>query len=141
MEKNDLIRDIESEVVNMGYTIWDVSIKGQGPSRRFTVFLDGRVGVNDCAKVSKSLSNSKIGNILEKGLLEVSSPGVEPALTKTKHFQRWNGKEVEFKLEKVSKSFFGTLASYNNCLVFEMKDGFFYVPFQALKMVKGLNRS
>ena len=141
MEKNDLIRNIEFEVTNMGYTIWDVSVKGQGPNRRFAVFLDGRVGVNDCAKVSRSLSSSKIGNILEKGLLEVSSPGVEPVLTKLKHFQRWTGREVEFKLEKVSKSFFGILVSYNNCLVFQMKDGFFYIPFQALKMVKGLNRS
>ncbi len=141
MEKNALIEDITKEVNALGYTIWDISIRGNGPKLRFTVFLDGSVSINDCVNVSRFLTKSRIGNILEKGLLEVSSPGAEPVLTKTKHFQQWFGKEVVFKMKNNSKAFFGLLKSYENCLAVEMKNGIFYVPFGLLKNVKGINRS
>ena len=117
MDRVGLIDNITKEIGGLGYTIWDISIRGNGPNLKFTVFLDGPVNINDCVKVSRVLKNSTIGNILEKGLLEVSSPGVEPVLTKTKHFQRWFGKEVVFKMKNSSKAFFGFLKSYENCLV------------------------
>ena len=88
MDRVELIDSITGEIGDLGYTIWDISIRGNSPNLKFTVFLDGLVSINDCVKVSRVLRNSSIGNILEKGLLEVSSPGVEPVLRKTKHFQR-----------------------------------------------------
>tara|TARA_B100000029_G_C17562594_1_gene953927 strand:+ start:879 stop:1307 length:429 start_codon:yes stop_codon:yes gene_type:complete len=141
IEKNQLIESITGEVDNLGYTIWDISIKGNGPNLKFTVFLDGSVSIKDCVDVSRSLMNSSIRNILEKGLLEVSSPGVEPVLRKTKHFQRWFGKEIVFKMKNGSKAFFGVLRDFKNCLVVEMKNGIFYVPFELVKNVTGVNRS
>jgi len=141
MDRVELIDSITGEIGDLGYTIWDISIRGNSPNLKFTVFLDGSVSINDCVKVSRVLRNSSIGNILEKGLLEVSSPGVEPVLRKTKHFQRWFGKEVVFKMKNNSKAFFGFLKSYENCLVVEEKNGVFYIPFGLLKNVRGVNRS
>ena len=61
---------------------------------------DGHMDVDDCAKLSRALSDflDREDPIEGEYLLEVSSPGIDRPLTRIADFARWSGHEAKIEL-------------------------------------------
>jgi ribosome maturation factor RimP len=61
---------------------------------------DGRMNVEDCARLSRALSEFLEGEDAIEGdyVLEVSSPGIDRPLTRLMDFARWAGHETKIEL-------------------------------------------
>lgn len=89
---------------------------------------DGGIGVDDCAAISRQVSNwlDSEDFISENYVLEVSSPGLSRQLKKDKDFAREIGKKVEGKLYKATdkgKEFSGILKAFDAATVTVETDG------------------
>ncbi|MBQ3053870.1 MAG: ribosome maturation factor RimP [Clostridia bacterium] len=103
----------------LGYELYDVEYKKEGPDWYLRVFIDKKegIGVDDCEKYSRFISPilDEKDPIAENYILEVSSPGMFRKLNTKEHFERYMGQEVEIKLKRSiegKKKFGGKLASY-----------------------------
>lgn len=97
----DLLRVVDPVVRAHGLELVDASVKQGRGSARVLIVLDtaqgdGRVGVDDCARVSRELSHGLDAAALVAGsyTLEVSSPGVDRVLGREVDFERVVGREV-----------------------------------------------
>lgn len=77
--------------------------------------LDGSMTVEDCATLSRALSDAleQADPIAGEYDLEVSSPGIDRPLTTLAHFARWEGFEAKIELDRLAegrKRFRGILA-------------------------------
>ncbi|MDE2133000.1 MAG: ribosome maturation factor RimP [Alphaproteobacteria bacterium] len=61
---------------------------------------DGTMNIDDCARLSRSLSEFLEGEDAIEGdyMLEVSSPGIDRPLTRLTDFARWCGHEAKLEL-------------------------------------------
>lgn len=94
------IFDMAMEVTaDEGVELYDVQIQGGGKRTLVRVLIDkdGGVTINDCERVSNSLSALLDVEDLIKSpyTLEVSSPGIDRPLVKQKDFERNVGKLVK----------------------------------------------
>ena len=100
--RNELIKLLEPTIEHLGLELTDLELKLGGKGGLVRIFIDKEAGIDidDCAMVSHRVSaildveNPVPGNYT----LEVSSPGLDRALTKLKHFQRFMGKDIRVKL-------------------------------------------
>lgn len=108
MTQTDLLKTlqerIEPRVEALGFECVELSFAVEAGRRILRVTLDSPRGVtlDECAEVSKVL-----GPALDEGpdlggkyYLEVSSPGINRALTKPEHFQRFAGERVKIRLRE-----------------------------------------
>lgn len=102
MQLNDLI---DKTVSGLGYELVDVEISPR--ARLLRVFIDhpvvdgvaGRgISVDDCATVSNQLTHVFLVENIDYDRLEISSPGLDRALTKAADFRRFAGQQVQLKL-------------------------------------------
>jgi ribosome maturation factor RimP len=105
----ELERHIEDRVAALGYELVELERAGSKarPILRVRVDVPGSapgagVSVDDCARVSRALEEylESTGEVAEKYVLEVSSPGVERPLVRTADFTRFAGSEIAVKLSK-----------------------------------------
>lgn len=102
MSRSELIKMLEPTVERLGYELTDLELKLGGRDGLVRIFIDKSDGidVDDCEAVSRQVSaildveDPLPGNYT----LEVSSPGLDRALTKPAHFQRFMGEDVRVKL-------------------------------------------
>ncbi len=101
-----------------GCYIYDIQFVKEGTSKILRVFADrdGGIGVDECEKISRSLSDILDENDPIDGnyFLEVSSPGIERRLTYDWHFEKYNMCEVDVSLysaQNGSKKLKGLLKS------------------------------
>ena len=100
--RKELIKLLEPTIEHLGLELTDLELKLGGKGGLVRVFIDKEAGIDidDCAMVSNRVSaildveNPVPGNYT----LEVSSPGLDRALTKPKHFQRFMGEDIRVKL-------------------------------------------
>lgn len=112
----------EEIAVGLGYEIADVEYKKEGSEYFLRVFIDkdeGYIGIDDCEKVSKLLSDKldEDDPIAEAYYLEVCSPGIDRKLKRDKDFIRFLGSDVDVKLfapKEGVKEFCGTLEAYSD---------------------------
>ncbi|MDY0131062.1 MAG: ribosome maturation factor RimP [Desulforegulaceae bacterium] len=112
---------------------------------RLYIDKDGGVTIDDCAKISRELSNLfdvKL-DIPGKYSLEVSSPGLDRPLVKPEDFLRFKGKKVNIKLfEPLSsdsnrKNFKGILKdSDENFTKIELENEEVSIPFDKIKSAR-----
>ncbi len=102
MQLNDLI---DKTVSGLGYELVDVETSPR--ARLLRVFIDypavadvaGRaISVDDCATVSNQLTHVFLVENIDYDRLEVSSPGLDRALTRPADFRRFAGQQVQLKL-------------------------------------------
>lgn len=98
-----VVREIvEPVVTGFGYFLWDVEYVKEGAEMvlRITIDKEDGIGIDDCEKVHRAVDPllDEADPIENAYRLEVSSPGVERALTKNEHFEYCLGVEVEAKL-------------------------------------------
>lgn len=84
---------IEAEFV-AGRQLWRAFI--DRPDSRSGV---DRITVEDCVAASHLIEDAFIAAKIEYEHLEVSSPGMDRALTKPEHFERFAGEEVKLTLQ------------------------------------------
>jgi ribosome maturation factor RimP len=102
MSRDALIKLLEPTIERLGYELTDLELKLGGRDGLLRIFIDKADGIDieDCEAVSRQVSaildveDPLPGNYT----LEVSSPGLDRALTKPSHFQRFMGEDVRVKL-------------------------------------------
>jgi ribosome maturation factor RimP len=94
----DLSGLLEKTVGGLGYELVDVELANHG--RLMRIFIDkvGGVNVDDCAAVSNHLARLFVVENVEYDRLEVSSPGLDRRLKRSKDFERFAGERVQVKL-------------------------------------------
>lgn len=100
----------------LGFEIVRVRVMG-GKRMRAQIMAerpDGTMSVEDCAKLSRTLSETLETEdpIAGEYDLEVSSPGIDRPLTALAHFDRWSGYSAKLELDRLvegRKRFSGVL--------------------------------
>ena len=114
MTVSELIAPVAEE---LGYFLWDVEFVKEGSRQILRVTIDSEEGINidDCEKMHRAIDPilDEADPIQDSYCLEVSSAGLERELRLTRHFEKYIGKEAEFKLfaatEDLKKSFAATI--------------------------------
>lgn len=121
MQKKDIETLIESLAEQESAELVDVRFAKEGPKWVLRVYLDkaGGITLDDCAYFS-----DRIGSLLDAEnavdrayVLEVSSPGLDRVIKKSKDFHRFAGKAVKVRLrspEQGQRNFHGTLLGFEN---------------------------
>lgn len=99
-----LVELIEQTVTGLGYELVDFETSPRG--RLLRVFIDrlaeqgrdGSVTIDDCTAVSNQLTRLFAVENIDYDRLEVSSPGLDRPLKKAADWQRFAGRDVQFKL-------------------------------------------
>ena len=98
-----LEREIEEQVERLGFELVDLERAGPAGRPILRLRIDrpeaepgAGVTLEDCARVSRALEASldERGDLSERYVLEVSSPGVERPLVRRRDFERFAGQEV-----------------------------------------------
>ena len=89
---------VEPVVNGMGYELVDVQASNGGRLLRLFIDKPGRVGLQDCAAVSRQLSRVFEVEGIEYERLEVSSPGLDRPLRKGADFARFAGQKAEVRM-------------------------------------------
>ena len=104
---------------------------------------DGRMNVDDCATLSRALSEflEREDPIEGEYVLEVSSPGIDRPLTRITDFARWSGHEARIELKAPDpngrKRFKGLLlGSSGNDVAIEIDGARLSLPFGAIAEAK-----
>jgi ribosome maturation factor RimP len=104
---------------------------------------DGTMNVDDCAKLSRALSEFLEAEDPIEGEydLEVSSPGIDRPLTRQSDFARWSGHEAKIELvnanEAGRKKFKGMLLGLDgNDVMLEADGSRFKFPFRGIAEAK-----
>tara|TARA_Y100000588_G_scaffold341912_1_gene386294 strand:+ start:1798 stop:2316 length:519 start_codon:yes stop_codon:yes gene_type:complete len=100
--RDKLIQLLEPTIEHLGFELADLEVKLGKNGGLVRIFIDKESGVDleDCEVVSRQVSaileveDPMPGNYA----LEVSSPGLDRALTKLKHFKRFMGEDIRVKL-------------------------------------------
>lgn len=104
LSKIEEIAEKEAEAIckENGLYVYEVEYKKEGADYCLRIFIDSDEGVtlDQCEKVSRALSDKldELDPIKSAYELEISSPGIERALTRHWHFEKAYGKEVEASL-------------------------------------------
>jgi len=118
MTADELTRLLEPTIEQLGYELADLEVKLGGRGGVLRIFIDRPegIGLDDCEKVSLAVSALlDVEDPLPGHYnLEVSSPGLDRKLTKTEHFQRFEGEILKVSMRfpiDGRKRFRGTLVS------------------------------
>lgn len=132
---------------DLGLAVVCVKIAGEGNAQNVQVMAEDpktrRLGVDDCAKLSKAISVVMDVEDPIKGayLLEVSSPGIDRPLTRLEDFQTYEGFEVKLETmmptESGQKRFRGHLKGLNEeMIILDTDQGEFQIDFGSLAKAK-----
>lgn len=107
-------------LAEMGFTLWDVVYEkeGSGWYLRYYIDKEGGITINDCEAFSRAVE-AKLDEedpIEGSYTLEVSSPGIERALTRDRHFEELMGSTLLVRLIRPVegiRDFTGTLTAFN----------------------------
>ena len=99
----DTVREaIEPTVLELGYSIWDITYQKVGADYHLEITIDSPNGIyiEDCEKVHRAIDPilDEIDPIEGFYYLDVSSPGVERELRTDEHITAMIGAKVEAKL-------------------------------------------
>jgi ribosome maturation factor RimP len=91
---------IEPTVESLGLELVRVHFKGR-VLQIMAEHADGTMTIEDCTKLSRAISPllDAADPIAEGYSLEVSSPGIDRPLTRSKDFVNWSGREAKIELK------------------------------------------
>ena len=101
-------RELEERLTRLGFELVETEWAGSGLRPILRIRIDvpeeralqgGRVNVDDCATVSRSLEPwlDGVETVPERYVLEVSSPGLDRPLTRRRDWTRFAGEQVAIK--------------------------------------------
>ncbi len=119
MAHDDVLEHVEGIVEESGLLLVDTNLFQAGSRRILRVLVDkvGRVGLDECAAVSRTIANAIETLDLISGAftLEVSSPGLGRQLSTDNDWKRCVGRKLEVKTE--SGEFVSELTDYKEGLL------------------------
>ncbi len=97
-----IVQVLDPILASLGLSLWDLEFKKEGPRWLLRVYIDREgsgVTLNDCEAVSRDLSAVlDVEDLIDHAYtLEVSSPGLDRALTRPEHYQKCIGQAVRIK--------------------------------------------
>ena len=97
-----IIRLLEPILASLGLSLWELEFKKEGPKWLLRAYIDREgngVTLNDCEAVSRDLAAVlDVEDLIDRAYtLEVSSPGLDRALTRPEHYQKCIGRAVKIK--------------------------------------------
>jgi len=114
---NELTGLTEQYIDNEEIFLVDVSVKGKPGNMKVQIFIDGDglLGIDECSKISRKLSDELEEKALIDGkyVIEVSSPGVDRPLKLLRQYPKHVARELEV-FTKENKKFQGVLLSVND---------------------------
>ena len=143
MSKQDIkLETLVSQAVAVtGFTFWGLEFFRAGKNSILRVYIDHEngIGVDDCAEVSR-----QVGSMLDvedpisgEYVLEVSSPGMDRVLFKAEQYPAYVGAKLNVKTKmpiEGRRKFSGKLNSIeNNCIVLEVDDAEYEIPFKNIE--------
>ena len=139
-----IIKLTEPVIVENGMELVDVEFVKEGTNYYLRLFIDkdGGIDLDDCEKISHLISDllDKEDPIEQAYFLEVSSPGLDRPLKKTKDFHKYEGHQVivkTFSAFEGKKKHQGKLGQYNEVnlhLLVENKE--IRIPWEMVSQVK-----
>lgn len=125
METDDLLELTRRLVSEAQLLLVDLSVKNTGRKYMIRLLVDrpGRVGVNECASLSRRLQDAMDENLLLAGenyRLEVSSPGIGRVLSTEVDWVRSVGRRLSVQLDE--DRFVDWLETYSSGLL-RFRDG------------------
>ena len=133
--KAEIIKIFEDEIQGMGFELVEFKLNINNRESLIRLFVDkeGGITVNECSKISHSISDL----IFRKALfdkdykLEVSSPGLDRPLITKRDFQRNVGRNVilEYKDESELKRIEGKIMSADDELILEKENDIISVSY------------
>ena len=121
-------KKIEPHLKNLNLELADLEYVRDGGYNYLRVYvekLDGTTTLDDCIDFSHEIDGIADELIEEKFFLEVSTPGVERRLRKTKDFVRFLGERINVQAKSNIdgvKRFLGKLEKFENDTVFLLDD-------------------
>jgi ribosome maturation factor RimP len=106
MQSDELFRDLESRIEELGFELVDLERVGDTRRPILRVRIDRQdstpetgVSLEDCARVSRALEPSLDAreDLSSNYVLEVSSPGVERPLVRRRDWERFAGSEIALR--------------------------------------------
>ena len=113
----DIGQLLDTTVTGLGYEL--VACERSGKSGLLRIFVDkpGGIGVDDCARISRHLSQVLAVEGVNFDRLEVSSPGLDRVLRKEQDFVRFAGEKARVRLRVAldgQRNFTGILRAVND---------------------------
>lgn len=138
-----LMDTIEPIVAGLNYELYHIEYVKEAGEYYLRIYIDSENGISfeDCEKVSRRISEAldESDPIEEAYYLEVSSPGIERGLYTDKHLERYNGSEVNIKLDKLfegKRSFKGKLTGFNaESITLQAEDAEISIPREIIRSV------
>lgn len=138
---------IEPVITDLGFRLVQLRITGESAASALQVMAEDpatrRLGVDDCAKISRAISAVMDVEDPIKGAyrLEVSSPGIDRILTSEKDFEDFSGFEVKletlFPADNGQKRFRGVINGLKEGHILLATDtGEVEIPYSALAKAK-----
>jgi ribosome maturation factor RimP len=145
----ELLDLLEPVVLSHGLELVDAAVL-RGPGRSHVRVVvdtpsgDGRVGVDQCAAVSREIGHGLDARDLIQGpyLLEVTSPGVDRVLAREKDFERAVGRRVKIETRQPlaqRRRFRGRLTAFDGARAqVETTAGAYAIPFELISKATAL---
>jgi len=112
---------VEPYAAELGLELWDVRYVKEGAEHYLRIFIDRPEGISidDCVDLTHAIDKplDDADPIPDSYTLEVSSPGLERALTRDEHFLRYVGSPIKLRLVRPldgQRDFKGILKDYDN---------------------------
>lgn len=131
-------------VESLGCEVWGVEFLNQGKHSKLRLYIDrdGGVTVDDCAQVSRHVSD--ILDVEEFSnsayTLEVSSPGMDRILFKESQYESNVGEQIDIRLNfpfDGRKRFVGTLSGVeDSSAVVQIEDEEFLLPLENVQRAR-----
>jgi ribosome maturation factor RimP len=140
IETVDLNALLERTLSGMGYELVDVQASSKG--RLVRVFIDKPSGIDveDCARVSDQLTRLFAVENVDYERLEVSSPGLDRLLRKSRDFERFSGEEAQIRLRTMidnRRNYTGTLRGIRDGnVILETAAGTSELPLDAIERAR-----
>ena len=125
---NEFEKKIESHLKEMNLELADLEYVRDGGYNYLRVYvekLDGATTLDDCIDFSREIDGIADDLIEEKFFLEVSTPGVERRLRKSKDFVRFLGERINVQAKsniEGAKKFIGKLEKFEDDTIFLLDD-------------------
>tara|TARA_B100000780_G_C21117001_1_gene452034 strand:+ start:2033 stop:2530 length:498 start_codon:yes stop_codon:yes gene_type:complete len=142
------ISDIVAPVIeDLGFSLYCVKLTGQDGATIVQIMAEdpatGRLGVDDCAKISRAVSAiMEVEDPIKSAYrLEVSSPGIDRFLIQPEHFEKYKGFEAKLETdtpaENGQRKFRGVIKEMENNTILIMTDeGEVEIPLNTLAKAK-----
>ena len=131
-------------VESLGCSIWGVEFLTQGKHTKLRLYIDrdGGVTVDDCASVSRHVSDIlDVEELISGGYtLEVSSPGMDRILFKESQFADSVGEQVDVRLNfpfEGRRKFIGMLAGVQDSMaVVQIDEDEYLLPLENIQRAR-----